>query len=141
MWPGRTPWRKTATTVGPSARVVITVSVVAVLLVLPFTPFLVVWFPLLILGAVLLREVWRAGYTAPDPPVRATAPTIAARPRMPAPREPIPTRTKIAWSVAGATFVAAGLVWTLSGSYGRGVVGICASIAALVGFIAWSLEA
>lgn len=140
MWPGRTRWRKTATTVGPGARVSITVAVVAVLLVLPFTPFLIVWFPLLILAAVLLREVWRAGYTAPEPPDRA-APSIAARPGPPALREPIPTSTLIAWSVAGATFVAAGLVWSLSGNYGRGVVGICASIAALVGFIAWSLKA
>lgn len=144
MWPGKTRWAKTATTMGPGGRVAVTVSVVAVLLVLPFTPFLIVWFPSLILGALLLRDVWRAGYTAPAPTAREPFGRSGGQPGRPGPptaREPIPRSTLIAWSVAGATFAAAGMVWTLSGSYGRGVVGICVSIAALVGFIAWSLKA
>lgn len=135
-------WKAGATTFGPVGRIAITV------VVLLFAPTsldpisLFVYLPgYLAIAFVVLRSTWANDLVALPGTLEGTGGDTSreAMPRL-APAEaptlpvrtPIPRSTMIAWVVLAVLGGALGVVWTTSGNVGRGIIGIGASIAALV---------
>ncbi len=146
----RSRWKAGATTFGPVGRIAITV------LVLLFVPTsldpisLFLYLPCyLVIAFIILRSTWandlvdlsRAGEGSEVAASREGMPRLAPS-EVPAPRvrTPIPRSTMIAWVVLAVLGGALGVVWTTSGDVGHGIIGICASVTALVLWIGWVLR-
>ena len=72
-------WGKTATTFGPTGRVVATVAIVSFLLVTFFFQFFLFWIIELIVAVAVLRDIWRRAWVVPGEvpitPVTSTGPS------------------------------------------------------------------
>jgi len=130
-------WKAGATTFGPIGRVGITV------LVLLFAPWsmnafaiFVLWPPYLVLAGLVLRGTWRKDFVQ----TMTLSEMVAAGRSTPA-STPTPTpilrSTVVAWVLLGTLGLGVGVVWVSGGQTVRGVVGICASLAALVLAVRW----
>jgi hypothetical protein len=95
----------------------------------------------LVIAFVVLRNTWANDIVdLPGTPDGAVAegsrdgmPRLApAESPPPSVRTPIPRSTMIAWGALAVLGGALGVAWTTSGHVGRGIIGIGASIAALV---------
>ena len=73
-------WGKEATTFGPRGRVGITVTLVLFLVIGAFTQFLLLWLVEVIVGAWILKDVWRPAWVVPGEGPSAPA-TATGRPR------------------------------------------------------------
>jgi hypothetical protein len=134
----RSRWKAGATTFGPVGRIAVT------LIVLAFAPWstnvialVVAWPAYLTIAGIVLSQTWKKDDVATTD-VREMA--VLGKPSEPAVEPtPIPTprATIVAWGVLIALGVGGAIVWFAGGSVVRGVLGICASLAALVLTIRW----
>jgi hypothetical protein len=67
-------WGKDATTFGPRGRVGITVTLVLFLVIGAFTQFLLLWLVEVIVGAWILKDVWRPAWVVPGEDAQARRP-------------------------------------------------------------------
>jgi hypothetical protein len=145
----RSRWKAGATTFGPVGRIAITI------IVLLFAPtsldpisLFIYWPCYLALAFVILRSTWANDLVdLPGAGEDAGGDASAGMPRLapgevvaPPVRAPLPRSTLIAWVALAALGGSLGFVWAPSGHVGRGIVGIVASLAALVLWLAWVLR-
>jgi hypothetical protein len=139
----RSRWKAGGTTFGPVGRIAITV------LVLLFAPTsfdlvaLVTFWPCyLALAFVVLRSTWSSDYVdLPGAGDHAGADAPDAGPeRFPAVREPIPRSTIVAWSLLIVLGIGVAVVFFTSGHVGQGLIGIGASLVALVMVLRWAIS-
>jgi hypothetical protein len=67
-------WGKDATTFGPRGRVGITATLVLFLVIGAFTQFLLLWLVEVIVGAWILKDVWRPAWVVPGEDAQARRP-------------------------------------------------------------------
>jgi hypothetical protein len=134
----RSRWKAGSTSFGPVGRIAITVGVL-----LFFPPSignpvtLFVYLPAyLAIAAVVLRSTWKKDVVEHPVAVEDTSGDPRPEPVV----EPIPTATIVAWSVLIAIGLGVAIVWTASDNVGRGVIGIGASLAALVLAFRWFMR-
>jgi hypothetical protein len=136
----RSRWRAGATTFGPVGRIVVTIGV---LLFFPWGTIgnpitLFVYLPAyMFLALAVLRSTWRRDLVTTTPasmsePSSSDEPVEIVRP-------PLPRSTIVAWIVLGVIGLAFAIVWTASGDEMHGILGICASLVALVVAGRWFL--
>jgi hypothetical protein len=134
---GRSRWKAGATSFGPVGRIATTVGVLLFFppigsLGNPLTIF--VYLPAyLTIATVVLRSTWKKDVI--ERPVPVEEPAGGPRPEPVV--EPIPRATIVAWSVLIAIGLGIAISWTATGSQGRGIIGIAASLTALVFAIRW----
>jgi hypothetical protein len=87
----------------------------------------------LTIATVVLRNTWKKDVVERPVPVEEPA----GEPRPEPVVEPISTATIVAWSVLIAIGLGIAIAWTATGSQGRGIIGIAASLTALVFAIRW----
>jgi hypothetical protein len=130
-------WKAGATTFGPVGRVTIT------LLVLLFAPWsmngfaiFVLWPPYLVLAGLILHWIWKRDHVQS----MTVAEIVAAGRSSNAPppvRTPLPRSTAVAWLLLAMVGLIVRIVWASSGQTVRGVIGIVASLVALVLAVRW----
>jgi hypothetical protein len=86
----------------------------------------------LTIATVVLRSTWKKDVLERARPVEEPG-----EPRPEPALEPIPTATIVAWCILIATGLGIAIAWTASGSEGRGLIGIGASLAGLVLAMRW----
>jgi hypothetical protein len=134
----RSRWKAGATSFGPMGRIAITVGV---LLFFPPTlgnpVTLFVYLPAyLAIAAMVLRSTWKKDVV--ERPIAVEDTSGEPRPELAV--EPVPTATIVAWSVLIAIGLGVAIVWTAAGNQGRGIIGIGASLAALVLAFRWFMR-
>lgn len=134
----RSRWKAGATSFGPVGRIAITV---AVLLFFPSSignpVTLFVYLPAyLAIAVVVLRSTWKKDVV--ERPLAVEEPIGEPRPEPVVER--VPTATIVAWSVLIAIGLGVAIAWTASDNVGRGVIGIGASLAALVFAFRWFMR-
>jgi hypothetical protein len=134
----RSRWKAGATSFGPVGRIAITVGVLLFFpksIGNPVTLF--VYLPAyLAIAVMVLRSTWKKDVV--ERPLAAEEPTGEPRPEPVV--EPVPTTTIVAWSVLIAIGLGVAIAWTAAGNVGRGVIGIGASLAALVVAFRWFMR-
>ena len=133
----RSRWKAGATSFGPVGRIAITIGVLLFFppigsLGSPMTLF--IYLPsYLAIAAVVLRSTWKKDVVERPLPVQQPS----GEPELEPVVEPVPTSTIVMWAVLIAIGLGVAIAWTATGSQGRGVIGIAASLAALVFAIRW----
>jgi hypothetical protein len=138
----RSRWRAGATTFGPVGRIVVTAGVIV------FFPWGTIGNPLtlfvylpayLVLAVAVLRSTWRRDLATTMPP-STPEPSSSDEP-VEVVRPPLPRSTIVAWIALGLIGLGFAIVWTASGDEMHGILGICASLIALVLTFRWFLAA
>jgi hypothetical protein len=121
-------WDKTATTFGPTGRIVGTIAVLLLLAAGFSLLFVVSWFALLIVAGAVLRDLWKPGWVVPGEIERPPLP-VRERPHVP--------RTRIE-AINLWAFAALGMVALLVFVYGpvEAKTAVLA-LATVVGFVAF----
>jgi hypothetical protein len=142
-------WEKSPTTFGPTGRLIGTGLVAGVIVFDFFLTFVVFWLIELFVGAWIVRELWKPGWVVPHEAIGARAeqgmPVIEAGFRVPVAEAPlpiqrpvIPTPTIVAWSVIGLMAVGVTLFAATGDHVRQGVIGIVASLMAIVLIVNWA---
>jgi hypothetical protein len=133
----RSRWKAGATSFGPVGRIMITIGVLLFFPPLgslgsPMTLF--IYLPsYLAIAAVVLRSTWKKDVVERPLPVEQPPGEPEPQPIV----EPLPTSTIVIWCVLIAIGLGVASAWTATGSQGRGLMGIAASLAALVLAMRW----
>jgi hypothetical protein len=130
-------WKAGATTFGPVGRIAIT------LLVLLFAPWsmngiaiFVLWPPYLVIATLVLRTTWKRDHVQT---MTVAEMAVAGRPSW-APSESrmrIPRSTVVAWLLLVTLGLGVAFVWATGGQTVHALIGICASLVALVLALRW----
>jgi len=138
----RSRWKGGVNTFGPTGRIAVTVVVLA------FAPWstnavalAVAWPAYLAVAGLVLAHTWKKD-DVERTDVRQMA--VMGRPSAPAveaAQVPTPKATIVAWCVLAMIGVGGAVVWFSGGSTARGILGICASLAALVLSVRWFTRA